>query len=295
MSCGTNANYTDYTNDFFMEQVSERAMRIAEEIVKRTSTGHYRLVLNENREPSITGSKVGGLPYWPAGKDFPVDEQGKKMLMLMQLNCEEAGLASPLPDHGLIQWFISVNPERMYGCMGNYDEAGAGFRIVYHEEIGENATPADVPTHDNVEDMVTPVKRETAIDVVKEEISMGVTDGHFNRLFFDIVKEITGAEPTAKMWYEYLDNDDCLYFEKHLGMKRPRHQMLGYPFFTQDDARRDMDSQNTLLFQLDSQFSTIDNKELVMWGDMGSGFIFIDSEALVARNFSLAYYCWDCG
>ena len=278
-----------------MDQVSERAMRIAEEIIRRTSTEHYCLVLNENREASITGSKVGGRPYWPAGQDFPVDEKGKKMLMLMQLNCEESGLASPLPDHGLIQWFISVNPERMYGCMGNYDEAGAGVRIIYHEEIGENVTPADVPTHDNVDDMLTPVKRETAIDVVKEETSMGVNDGHFNQLFFDIVKEITGAEHTDKMWYEYLDNDDCLYFEKHLGMKRPHHQMLGYPVFTQDDARRDIDSQNTLLFQLDSQFSVADNKELVMWGDMGSGFIFINRDDLDALDFSRIYYCWDCG
>lgn len=278
-----------------MQAINERGKRIAEEISRRTATQHYRLVLNEERGPSVSGSKIGGMPYWPAGKDFPVDEQGKKMLMLMQLNCQEAGLEAPLPDHGLLQWFISVNPQLMYGCMGNYDDKGAGFRIIYHQEIGECATPVDVPTHDIVDDMLTPVKREVAIDVVPEETSMGVTDGRFNALFFDIVKEITGAQHSDRMWYEYLDNDDCLYFEKSLGMKRPRHQMLGYPVFTQDDARRDMNAQNTLLFQLDSQFSSIDGKELVMWGDMGSGFIFINDEALAARDFALAYYCWDCG
>lgn len=278
-----------------MEGVTERAMVIAEEIKKRTACVHYRLVLNEERVPSITGSKIGGKPYWPTDKDFPIDEQGNKMLLLMQINCKEAGLAAPLPGQGLLQWFISVNPERMYGCRGNYDNDGSGFRIIYHDSIKENATPADAPTHATVDSESTPVKREVAIDIVAEETIMSFNDGHFNRLFFDIIKDITGADHEGKMWYEYLDNDDCLYFEQNLRMKRPHHQMLGYPVYSQEEARRDINYHDTLLFQLDSQFSTIDRKELVMWGDMGSGFIFINHDDLAALDFSQSYYCWDCG
>ncbi|MBQ7204965.1 MAG: DUF1963 domain-containing protein [Muribaculaceae bacterium] len=278
-----------------MEQASERAMRIAEEIIRRTTTEHYRLVLNEERKPSVTDSKIGGIPYWPADKEYPVDQQGKPMLLLMQVNCAQAELREPLPDHGMIQWFISLNPEWMYGCRGNYDDQGAGFRIVYHDEMGESATPAGVPTHGTVDDMLTPVKCEVAIDFVIEQTAMGVSDGRFNQLFFDIVKEITGAEHTGMMWYQYLDNDDCLYFEKELGMGRPSHQILGYPHYSQDEARRSIEIHDTLLFQLDSQFSTIDRKALVMWGDMGSGFIFINRDDLAARDFTRTYYCWDCG
>lgn len=278
-----------------MGQVSERALRIAEEVTRRTACEHYRLVLNEEREPSITGSKIGGKPYWPAGKEYPTDEQGRPMLMVMQLNCAEAGLKAPLPEQGMLQWFISMNPEMMYGCQGNYDEQGKGFRIVYHDTIEADATLPDVPTHDRVDDMFTPVKREVAIDVEVEQTAMGVSDGRFNRLFFEIVKEITGADHTDMMWYQYLDNEDGLYFERNLGMKAPRHQMLGYPVYTQDESRRDIDRHDTLLFQLDSQFSTVDRKEVVMWGDMGSGFIFINHDDLAARDFSRTYYCWDCG
>ena len=283
-----------------MENVSERALRIAEEISKRTICEHYRLVLNEEREPDIKGSKIGGLPYWPADKDYPVDANGDKMLMLMQINCEEAGFAAPLPECGMIQWFISVNPELMYGCRGNYDDQGKGFSIIYHESVDMNITSQDikamnVPTHDSVDETITPVKREVAIDAVVEQTSMGVNDGNFNRIFFDIVHEITGVEHTGKMWYEYLDNDDCLYFERHLGMKRPCHQMLGYPVYTQDEARRDISRYDSLLFQLDSQFSALDRRELVMWGDMGSGYVFINRDDLAARDFSRIYYCWDCG
>jgi len=270
-------------------------MRIAEEITKRTAISHYRLVLNEEREAVITGSKVGGKPYWPAGKDFPVDADGKKMLLLMQVNCAEAGLKSPLPDHGMLQWFISLNPERMYGCQGNYNEDGTGFLIVYHETIEENATPADAPTHDTVDPMLTPVKREIALDVVAETTAMSVSDGHFNRQFAAVVKDVTGEDIGDKPWYQYLNNEECLYFEQHMGMKRPCHQLLGYPVYSQDEARRDMEYHDTLLFQLDSQFSTQGQGELVMWGDMGSGFVFINHDDLAARDFSHAYYCWDCG
>ena len=277
-----------------MERGSDRVMRIVEAITRRTAAEHYRLVLNEERKPEITVSKVGGLPYWPAGKDFPVDEQGKKMLMLLQINCAEAGLKAPLPVQGILQWFISTDPERMYGCQGNYAEDNNGFAIIYHKEVTVSATPPDAPTHQTVGDELTPVKREVAIDVVLDETVMSVSDGRFNDLFFEIVKEITGLEHPGNMWYDYLDNDDCLYLERNLGMKPPRHQMLGYPAFDQDDARRDIDTYDTLLLQLASQFSDKDNKPLVMWGDMGNGFVFINHNDLHDLDFSHAYYCWDC-
>lgn len=276
-------------------QASERAMRIAQEVAERTTLEHYRLVLNEDREPSITGSKIGGLPYWPKDKEYPCDAHGAEMMMIMQINCKEAGLRAPLPEQGMLQWFISVDPERMYGCRGNYDEGGEGFRIVYHDSIVEDADLADVPTCSIVDPALTPVKREVAIDVATATTVLGVSDGHFNRLFFEIVKEITGADHPDKAWYEYLDNEDCRYFEQNLGMKRPCHQMLGYPVFSQEDARIDIERHNRLLFQLDSQFSVRDRKELVMWGDMGSGFVFVNDSDLAARDFSHSYYCWDCG
>lgn len=279
-----------------MGEVSERARRIAEEIERRTACEHYRLLLNEERVPSSTGSKIGGKPYWPTCMEYPVDANGNKMLMLLQINCQEAGLVAPLPDHGMLQWFISINPELMYGCRGNFDDQSNGFRIIYHDSIVENANPANVPTHDTVDSKATPVKQEVAIDIETEQTIMSMNDGHFNRLFFDIIKDITGVEHEGKMWYDYLDNDDCLYFEQNLRMKRPCHQILGYPVYSQDEARRDINYHDTLLFQLDSQFSTTsDRKGLVMWGDMGSGFIFVNHNDLAALDFTQAYYCWDCG
>lgn len=284
-----------------MGEVSEKALRVAEEITRRTTIEHYRLVLNEERQPAITDSKIGGKPYWPSCRDaksgvsYPLDHNGKPMLMLLQINCAQAGLKAPLPEQGMLQWFISLDAERMYGCQGNFDEGGEGCSIVYHGSIEGESTYPDAPTHDSVDEALTPVKREVVIDVVSEDTVISVSDGRFNDLFFEIVKELMGENHSDKMWYEYLDNDGCLYFEQNVGMKRPRHQMLGYPVYSQEEARRDIKFHDTLLFQLDSQFSPIDRSELVMWGDMGSGFIFINRDDLAARDFSRTYYCWDCG
>lgn len=278
-----------------MTNASERAVRIANEISALTATEHYRLVLDEKRVPVITDSKIGGQPYWPADKEYPTDHKGNKMMMVMQINCSEAGLQHPLPSHGMLQWFISVDAERMYGCKGNFDADREGAIIIYHDTIGKPAMLTDVPTHDTVEDMLTPVKREVAIEAVLETTSMGVNDGHFNELFFRIVKEITGSEHTNEEWYQYLDNEDCLYFEKNLGMKRPCHQMLGYPVYSQGEIRKDLGQHDTLLFQLDSQFSATGQGELVMWGDMGSGYVFVNQGDLATLDFSHPYYCWDCG
>ena len=150
-----------------MEQVTEKAKRIAEEITRRTQCEHYRLVLNEEREPAVTGSKIGGKPYWPAEKEYPVDHRGKPMLMVMQINCAEAGLKAPLPEQGMLQWFISLDPERMYGCRGNYED-GQGFRVVYHNEVADSVSPIQVPTHETVDEMLTPVKREDVVSIPEQ-------------------------------------------------------------------------------------------------------------------------------
>ena len=280
--------------------VSDKAKRIAQEIARRTACDHYRLTLDEQRQPSILDSKVGGLPYWPADREFPTDEQGNKMLLVAQINCAQAALASPLPQQGMLQWFISPNPELMYGCRGNAGETGKSHAVIYHPTIDQSVTAAQVeamqvPTHATVEETVTPVKREVAVDVTVEQTAMGVNDYRYSDLFRAVVKEVTGEDVGDQEWFEYLNNSDALYMERNMGMAAPCHQMLGYPVFTQDDPRKAGSEHDVLLLQLASQFSTADRSELVMWGDMGAGFLFINSAALQGLNFDKVFYTWDCG
>ena len=67
-------------------------------------------------------------------------------------------------------------------------------------------------------------------------------------------------------------------------------QLLGHPFFTQEDVREEGSRYNTLLFQLDSE--TVD--DVVMWGDSGVGNFFATKEQLKNLDFAKCLYSWDC-
>jgi len=280
-------------------ELSARAAQIAEQIKQQTQTQHLRLTLNEQRAADITSSKIGGLPYWNPAEPYPVDSNGAKMILLAQINFAEAPQLSPLPQQGMLQWFISVNDKLMYGLQGNTSANQADFRIVFHPAIDRTITAEAVaalglPTHATVDKRLSPVAKEAAIDMSIEQTYMGVNDGRFKKIFNGVVRDITGVDRAEEEWYGYMDNADNLWFEQNLGMSAPTHQVLGYPVFTQDDPRSDIARYDTLLFELASQFGD-DGKELVMWGDMGAGFLFINGEALQRQDFTDVLCAWDCG
>ena len=77
--------------------------------------------------------------------------------------------------------------------------------------------------------------------------------------------------------------------------EKTRHQLDGYPYFTQSDPRGEKpeyDRMDTLLFQLDSDGRG--REDLVLWGDCGVGGFFINREDLCRRDFSKVLYNWDC-
>ena len=74
------------------------------------------------------------------------------------------------------------------------------------------------------------------------------------------------------------------------------HWLLGYPFFTQFDPRRNEEDfeideneifYDTLLFQMDSD-------EDILWGDCGVANFFINKKDLENKNFNDILYSWDC-
>ena len=71
--------------------------------------------------------------------------------------------------------------------------------------------------------------------------------------------------------------------------------MFGYPFFTQDDPRTNVESiekYDTLLFQLDSEYGN--DKPEIYIGDSGVINFFINSKDLENLNFDDVLYNWDC-
>lgn len=67
----------------------EEAREIIEEVKKRTGTYAYSLVIDPETKPDLSDSKFGGLPWWDMEKEYPTDSEGRKLMLLAQINLEQ--------------------------------------------------------------------------------------------------------------------------------------------------------------------------------------------------------------
>lgn len=269
---------------------------VVEELKKRTAMQAYSLVIAPEKKPDIFSSKFGGVPYWDTNRDYPVDGEGKKLMLLAQINLDQAEVEEPLPTRGMLQFFIGRDD--VFGMDFDKQDEQNTFRVVYHETINYNisreeilALQLSVSTEENEE--YTPVFKEAVVDIIKKTVYMGTETYQFDKLFGDIVKEKLGKDIGQQTAYSVMDEDayDKLIDE----ISNSGHWLLGYPYFTQSDPREYEEKYrvyDTLLFQMDSDY--INNEDYVLWGDCGVGNFFINGEDLKKRDFSKVLYNWDC-
>ena len=119
--------------------------------------------------PAITSSKFGGLPYCKSGEEVPVDEDGKKMQLLVQINFDEVKVPLSFgPKHGMLQFFISTKGSA-YGTDFSNLLNKNGFRVIYHEVVDYSVTEAKVLSYDLPEghgNSSTPVQTSCKIELV---------------------------------------------------------------------------------------------------------------------------------
>lgn len=93
------------------------------EIIEKTLRPVYGIRFSD--EPTTPyNSKLGGMPYWPAGMDYP-----KEMLFLAQVNLEELPDNREFPAKGILQFFIPDDEE-----LGFYGE----HKVIFHKDIKES-------------------------------------------------------------------------------------------------------------------------------------------------------------
>ena len=273
------------------EKLNERSRQILDEIKRRTSTTAYQLEFDTESTPTIFDSKVGGLPYWDPAKTYPTDSNGKPMLLLAQINFDQDKAESPLPQSGMLQFFIGG--EEMYGLDFDHPTEQKDWRIVYHEKVDASVTAETVeamgiPVSPDNEGVDSPVFRSCAFRLVKKETWL--TPDHwerFDELTLEVAKDLFD-QTDAESADEVFGKDQYALLEEEYFYSENSH-LLGHPFFTQADIRERGWRYDTLLFQLDSE--TVD---IVMWGDMGVGNFFINAEDLKNLDFSDVVYNWDC-
>ncbi len=281
----------------YAEKASEKVKKIVARMKEVTAMEAYKLTIIPNSQPDIFESKFGGVPYWDMTKDYPVDCEGDKMMLLAQINFTKAALEDErLPQQGILQFFIATEDD-VYGM--DWDEADSqrNFRVVYHEQIDEAITQEqvlalDIPVATSEDNEWTPVFKEAAVSITKTTTYLGTEDYRFDSVFAEVVKELYGEDIQGQGYYAYLSEEERDYiFDEY---NNEDHWILGYPYFTQSDPReyREDDYYNTLLFQMDSDM--IDHEDYVLWGDCGVANFFINDEALKNKDFSRVLYNWDC-
>jgi len=274
------------------EKLNERSRQILDEIKRRTSTTAYQLEFDTESAPTIFDSKVGGLPYWDPAKTYPTGSNGKPMLLLAQINFDQDKAESPLPQGGMLQFFIGG--EEMYGLDFDHPTEQKDWRIVYHEKIDASVTAEAVeamgiPSNNDDEGVDSPVFRSCVFRLAKKETWLTPDNWErFDELTLEVAKDLFG-ETDAGSANEVFGEDQYALLEEEYFYSE-NSQLLGHPFFTQEDVREEGSRYNTLLFQLDSE--TVD--DVVMWGDSGVGNFFINAEDLKRLDFSNVLYNWDC-
>lgn len=272
----------------------EKIDAIYNKLKEKTKKPCIKLEAYQNETESLTGSKIGGVPYLPLEMDFPRDSEGEAMYLLVQINCEALPPNDIYPDKGLVQFWLSEGADdSTYGL--NFKELQnrqANWRILYHENIDEALSLEAVKGRYQPRCEDSPLEKDDNSEVVSFALAFQAGESFlptehetFSETFVALWNEAYPDDPLKGEYYEALSKDEDHYLWELLDSSYSK--IGGYAEFTQCDPREEGDYA-TLLLQLD----TIDN--CLMWGDCGIGNFFIQDKAKKTADFSDVLYNWDC-
>ena len=273
---------------------NSKIKELAEALKRLSKTNYYQIKIIPNITPEIFDSKYGGLPYWTPDKNYPTNSDGKKLILLAQINFDREKTDSPLPTNGMLQFFIADDD-----LMGlNFDDQTEqnNFRVIYHENIDYNVTretiqKLGIPNSNEKTVENFPISKECKIALQKEVDYIKCGDVRFEKFFPKAYEEVFNKKPKkGSSYFDILNDDEVDRLEQKLENNCSNHKMLGYSLFTQEDPRNDKKYRDyeILLLQIESE------GEYVMWGDAGIGNFFISKKSLLQKDFTKVLYNWDC-
>ncbi|NPC94392.1 DUF1963 domain-containing protein [Bacillus sp. WMMC1349] len=253
----------------FREKFEKSARASIKLTAQKAKTGRY-------------DSKIAGDPYFPKSEVYPLDEQGKPMKLLAQINFSQLPCLDGFPSTGILQFYLSVSDD-VYGL--NFDNPceQTGFCVKYFETLIENEEQLldDFSFVELEDEYQFPITCEASLTAEIQSELVGVADFQFEQY----------AGIGAWSFFEQFGDDEETVMEEYNEMYGGfAHKIGGYACFTQADPRDDDFSDHTvLLLQIDSD-DEIDS----MWGDVGIANFFIKPADLKKKDFSNVLYNWDC-
>lgn len=237
----------------------------------------YAQIQLTDTAPSLFNSKLGGYPYMPLTSAYPKDEDGNNMLLLAQINLNEAQLQEPFPKEGLLQFFISPNLYEYYKENNAQCEQTSLFYVRYFPYLlAEDQIVQNFPAITFDVNPSFPIKKECSISFTNKYEPVSATDYRI----YNYINQHTLEQIADEDGRTYED----IYLEHYLGAT---HKVGGYPYFIEHDIRLHSlphRHYDTLLLQIVS-----DDDDNIMWGDSGTLKFFINKDALQQLDFSNIY------
>lgn len=225
---------------------------------------HISTTLCRIDELKLSQSCFMGRPWLPKNTEYPLDKHGQPMLLLAQINFAEAPKLPDFPEKGILQFFISPTD---WTEMKDY-------KILFWEDP-------------SVETVLT-----TDFSFLKDDLLVESPITLPHALCFDLV-ETHGSPQDVRTQSilpmlgsdEITDEEEDAIYKLFDGTG---HKVGGYAFFTQEDPRyKDKIKDDVLLLQIDSDTH-------IKFGDSGVANFFIPKDALLKKDFSKAWFNWDC-
>ena len=247
----------------------ESAKKVIEEFKKLTEKECYEIEVMEGI-PDILDDKLGGFPYLPEGEEYPSDENGKKLALLLQINLNKIDLKN-FPKKGVLEIFTDAENNYPPKYLIKYFEEGKKYQTIF-------------PEIDTTQHIISKPKK---ISFKKSIDYMLPSDYRYNENLIKAMENITGEKYDNIYEIEQKFNFE---FEELLikEIKNIPASIGGYPDFTQEDPRPKLNGKDECLFKLDSNFC-----DDINIGDSGILFVFISEESLKNCKFEDAVVDWD--
>jgi uncharacterized protein YwqG len=229
-------------------------------------------------------SSIGGQPSLPSETPWPLDEKGKPMIFLAQINYAQMPPLEGYPAQGVISFFVM--DDDLNGC--RFPSVGAdGFQVLFHPDaqtLVRRALPENdwdfSPLSDTLIKEGRPLSGRACIGSLSQnsgEVSAITKDWYPDcpKAIWEEFENQTASEISTPFYYG------------------------GHPDFTQQDFRRkgaspDYTPYTEVLLQLG--FLSGRKTELeVCWGDAGEACFLATKADLAAKQFDKLAYNWDCG
>lgn len=294
-------------------------IRLCGEIVNEIQENNKRpkCGLNFAERPfAVTDSHIGGVPYLPRDKAYPVGKSGQNLWLCAQINFEQMPRIEGFPTEGILQFYLSdFDFDGGFGIYSENDPTIQGeWRVLYFQKPDNTVTKeeclAKMPGawEEKGELWRVPYKPLKMLFLPVERDIMDHEDYRFDVLFDAALKaRLPDADPKEFMPYKLRDETP----EERGAMRIIRDRikcggckMGGYPRYYQDDPRlydketgKPLKEWDTLLFQLDDDTYEFPAGEL---GDMnfslngGTLNFLIRFEDLKKRDFSQVLAQWAC-